>query len=121
MIYLNGAKTTTFAIESSKVKEISCGHHHTLILSKDGSVHACGLKEYGALGFGETNGVVEAPTKVDIAEDPINTVAAGTHLSFAVTDKGNAMWKTNCSRCGLDHMTDSLIDTANVKMMSSDS
>lgn len=75
-------------VSDLEVKDISCGHHHTLILSKDGAVYACGLKEYGALGFGGTDGVVDAPTKVDIADDPIKTVAAGTHLSFAVTDKG---------------------------------
>jgi len=75
-------------ISSLEVKDISCGHHHTLILSNDGVVYACGLKEYGALGFGETQGVVDVPTKVDVADDPIKTIAAGTHLSFAVTDNG---------------------------------
>merc|ERR1711990_742698 len=48
-------------ISNLEVDEISCGHHHTLILSKSGHVYACGLKEYGALGFGETEGVVDAP------------------------------------------------------------
>ena len=74
-----------------QVREISCGHHHTLILGGDGAVYACGLKEYGALGFGGTEGVVDSPTKVELPdgeEATFNTVAAGTHLSFAVTDKG---------------------------------
>jgi len=76
-------------ISNLEVAEISCGHHHTLILSKSGVVHACGLKEYGALGVGGTDGVVEKPIEVKIADGEIvKTVAAGTHLSFAVTEKG---------------------------------
>ena len=72
-----------------QVAEISCGHHHTLILSKSGVVHACGLKEYGALGVGGTDGVVDAPVEVKIGDgETVKTVAAGTHLSFAVTEKG---------------------------------
>jgi len=78
-------------ISQLKVREISCGHHHTLILGGDGvgCVYACGLKEYGALGLGGTEGVVSKPTKVDIDGENFKTVAAGTHLSFAVTDQGN--------------------------------
>jgi len=85
-------------ISRLSVREISCGHHHTLILGGDGAVYACGLKEYGALGFGGTEGVVDSPTKVDLPdgeEATFKTVAAGTHLSFAVTDKGS-MYSWGC-------------------------
>jgi len=75
-------------VSSLEIAELSLGHHHTLFLSKTGEVFACGLKEYGALGFGDTQGVVSTPTKVKVTEGNIKTVAAGTHLSFAVNEEG---------------------------------
>ena len=76
---------------------VSCGHHHTLILSgKDRRVYACGAKAYGACGGGEADScgeAVEAPTLVPALQDTsVMAVAAGIYTSYAVTSKDGALW-----------------------------
>ena len=38
--------------EGVRVKAVSCGFHHMLVLADDGSVYVCGKHDHGALGIG---------------------------------------------------------------------
>ena len=39
---------------SNDVKQIACGHYHTVIIKNDGSVWSCGDNDHGQLGLGNT-------------------------------------------------------------------
>lgn len=38
---------------ASSVTEVACGETHSLLLTKDGQVYACGSNDYGQLGHGQ--------------------------------------------------------------------
>lgn len=84
------------SISNLEVSDVSCGHHHSLILTKGGQVYACGLKQYGALGTGGVEGLEENPVLVELEGGvPAVKAAAGTHKSFAVTANGSLFsWGT---------------------------
>ena len=68
---------------------ISGGQHHTVIC-RNGSVHACGRKEYGRLGLGK-NSSEEPSSPVKVAGlNEVESVATGSVCSFAVTKSGDA-------------------------------
>jgi regulator of chromosome condensation len=83
----------------ASVVEIVGGDHHTLFLTSDGRVFACGRSDEGQLGLAD-----EDPALVDRAfpdflpeparitfpdmNDPIRSIAAGTHGNMAVTEGG---------------------------------
>ncbi|KAH9903324.1 RCC1/BLIP-II [Cubamyces lactineus] len=75
------------------VVQIAGGEAHTLFLTSDGRVFACGSGWAGQLGGGQqlTDNVPE-PVPVafphDVAEDPIVQVACGDRISAAVTRAG---------------------------------
>jgi len=75
---------------STPVRDVACGHYHTLILSHSGDdILACGLNKNGQLGNGSLeNGEIFLP--VEKAPDLLGVVAIGAGLahSVAVTAKG---------------------------------
>lgn len=38
----------------NNVKQVACGHAHTIFLLDDGTIKVCGLNKYGQLGLGDT-------------------------------------------------------------------
>ncbi|CDO76928.1 hypothetical protein BN946_scf185006.g10 [Trametes cinnabarina] len=84
------------------VVQIAGGSQHTLFLTSDGRVHACGKSEDGQLGISDDkdalaerypDGFVPEPVLVPFpdGDDPIVAVACGTHNNLAIT-KGGAMY-----------------------------
>lgn len=91
--------TKSYGGDYIKVKEVSAGGYHSLILSTDGVVYSFGSNEYGQLGIGITGGYYEYPQKVvstyDANSNPngfknenIKSISAGNLFSIILTNDG---------------------------------
>jgi len=64
------------------VVDVSAGRYHSLFLTKDGRVYACGSNQYGRLGVGNTDDQdYDAPQLVS-AEDVVAIAAGDRHSVF---------------------------------------
>lgn len=83
----------------ARVVEISGGDLHTLFLTSDGRVYACGRADAAALGLpkdhealadgaGSVNEPVRVPFPDEEDDDPVVHISAGTTYSAAVTTDG---------------------------------
>ena len=75
---------------SAPVRDVACGHYHTLILSQSGDVIlACGLNKSGQLGLGSLENS-DTFLPVEMAPDLLGIVAVGAGLahSVAVSENG---------------------------------
>lgn len=71
---------------SSPVVQISCGLHHTIVLTSAGEIFTFGSNQYGQLGTGELQ-AVSTPVQVKIPGVG-SQVAAGSNHSVVLTTKG---------------------------------
>ncbi len=76
----------SFRAYGAKAKQIACGDSHTIILTEDGEVLTCGVGEYGRLGTGILDSVLEPTTVESLLDHNIVYIAAGSSCSFALTD-----------------------------------
>ncbi|TDL29218.1 RCC1/BLIP-II [Rickenella mellea] len=80
------------------VVQVAGGEHHTIFLTSDGRVFACGRSNGGQLGLPDDHpalknndsGMVPTATLVPFpdTDDPVVHISAGTHNNLAVTAKG---------------------------------
>ncbi|KAH9843822.1 regulator of chromosome condensation 1/beta-lactamase-inhibitor protein II [Rhodofomes roseus] len=84
------------------VVQIVGGEHHTLFLTSDGRVYACGRSEGGQLGLADDDeafkdrpfpDMLAEPTKITFsdANDPVVHISVGVHNNLAVT-RGGALY-----------------------------
>ena len=69
------------------VMTCACGYDHTITLSDDGTAHAFGSNEEGALGLGHNNDDVLLPTPIPNLPK-INMVSCGSFFTVFVDDEG---------------------------------
>lgn len=73
----------------TKIKSISSGESHLLLLSESGSVYGYGDNKYGQLGVGDYNDRCSGPVKIDYFDDKqIEQIVCGTDYSLAVDNQG---------------------------------
>ena len=81
----------------ANIKKISCGGHHTMILTRSGEVYACGLSDCGQLGFMPEPTDVHyklSPTKINLSR--IKKIICGRHHTAALTlDNEVYVWGYN--------------------------
>ncbi len=82
----------------AKAASVSCGRHHTLILTDDGEMLTFGVGEYGRLGTGSSSDS-HIPMPIDSLGDvDIVQIAAGCDHSLALTANGTILsWGRNQS------------------------
>ncbi|XP_012502624.1 PREDICTED: probable E3 ubiquitin-protein ligase HERC6 isoform X2 [Propithecus coquereli] len=80
-----------------KIIQVSCGHYHSLALSKDSQVFSWGKNSQGQLGLGKEFPSQASPQKVRSLEGiPLAQVAAGGAHSFALSLCGTSFgWGSN--------------------------
>ncbi|XP_054087808.1 E3 ubiquitin-protein ligase highwire isoform X1 [Zeugodacus cucurbitae] len=71
---------------SSPVVQVSCGLHHTVVLTLAGEVYTFGSNQYGQLGTGDLQ-PVNGPVKVHV-QGAISQVCAGSNHTVLMTYKG---------------------------------
>ncbi|XP_066137078.1 probable E3 ubiquitin-protein ligase HERC6 isoform X2 [Saccopteryx bilineata] len=85
------------ALTGIKIIQVSCGHYHSLALSKDGQVFSWGKNSHGQLGLGKETPSQASPQRVRSLEGiPLAQVAAGGAHSFALSLSGTSFgWGSN--------------------------
>lgn len=80
----------------AKIKQVACGAHHTIMLTTDGEVLACGMGEYGRLGVGSSEDH-KVPTSIThiIDEDIVEVAASHNHSACLTTDGRLLTWGKN--------------------------
>ncbi|KAH3765933.1 ADPribosylation factor subfamily protein [Pelomyxa schiedti] len=89
------------ALSSSVIIKAACGGQHSLFLTSDGSVFACGFNKYGQLGLGD---VMDRTLPQPISRrslPPIQLIACGdNHSMFATQIENNSNLLYVCGRRG---------------------
>jgi hypothetical protein len=76
---------------NNDVKQIACGHRHTMILKNDGSLWACGYNSNGELGLGDTSQRT-TPTKITTnVNNDVKQVTCGMDYTFIIKNDGS-LW-----------------------------
>lgn len=72
----------------ANIAQVVCGSKHTLFLTDDGEVLACGVGDYGLLGTG-SSGSVPVPQRLEkFDEVDVVQIAAGESHNLALTANG---------------------------------
>lgn len=81
--------------ESFKVKQVSCGALHTLLLMEDGSVYATGYNVNGQLGVGDTTDR-QSFERIDTLGTGVASIHTGYYANFAIMKDGSVKaWGSN--------------------------
>lgn len=73
-----------------KIKEISGGPHHTVLLDSNGATYSLGRVDYGRLGLGEDCKESHEPTCISsLKNEEIISVACASSVSLALTKQGD--------------------------------
>jgi len=76
--------------EDAFVVDVSAGQSHSLFLTKDGRVYACGSNTFGRLGIGKSDSKNYDSPQLVLAED-IVAIAAGSRQSVFLQKGGRAL------------------------------
>jgi alpha-tubulin suppressor-like RCC1 family protein len=63
---------------------VSCGDKHTLILTDDGELLACGVGEYGRLGTGDSGDELTPVTIEALVDEEVVQAGAGAYLNLTI-------------------------------------
>lgn len=91
------------------IKSISCGAHHTIVLTTGGEIYVWGYNNYGQLGLGHTRDIY-VPLKLSLTG--ITKINSGDH--FVIVERGDELfaWGYNeFGQLGLGDYTDRHVPT----------
>nr|QBK90128.1 MAG: regulator of chromosome condensation protein [Pithovirus LCPAC102] len=83
-----------------KVKSVSCGNDHTIIIDENDKLWAFGDKNYGQLGLGDIKYDIDIdiPTKIPF-NYKVKSVSCG-NIYTTIIDENNEIWSFGCNRDG---------------------
>ena len=96
-----------------KVKDVSCGGNHTVIMMEDGNLYSFGGNNWGQLGLGD-NINRDIPTLVTVPDAlKVKAVSCGGSYTAIITNVGNlyTFGRNEYGRLGLGDFTDKNIPT----------
>ena len=82
--------------DNNKIIDIKCGGEHTIFLSNNGRVYACGHGYYGQLGLGNNKNIKSPILVQSLSNKRVIEIDAGWSHSLVLTDEGNVY----CAGCG---------------------
>ncbi|EEY57867.1 RCC1 and BTB domain-containing protein, putative [Phytophthora infestans T30-4] len=97
-------------LDRAVVPQLSCGYHHTAIVTEDGAVYTFGRNDYGQLGLGHKLHMAR-PTPVEsLSRMRITQVACGCYHTLALSDDGKVFpfGRNNHGQLGLETSMDCL-------------
>ena len=77
-------------------KKVVCGGFHTMVLTKDGQLFACGNNNHGQLGLGHTKECFEFTAVPEVGLSRLVDVFCGSYHTMSLDDKGRLF------SCGLN-------------------
>lgn len=104
----------SFRDYGAKARKVVCGDKHTLILTDDGEVLACGIGEQGRLGTGRVDIAWRPETVEVLLEETVVDLATGGDSSYALTDKNEVFVWGNNGRGQLG-LSDTFVDINSVQ------
>ncbi|KAK3089327.1 hypothetical protein FSP39_002760 [Pinctada imbricata] len=85
------------SLQSLKIKDISCGERHSLLLTQDGAMYSCGNNDYGQLGQKNSSSTTTRFEKVEsLTNMTVTQVVVGANHCLALTSAGEVFsWGDN--------------------------
>ena len=74
---------------NNDVKQIACGHSHTIILKNDGSLWSCGYNSRGHLGLGDTTDKTTFTKVTTNINNDVKQIACGQNHTVILKTDGN--------------------------------
>ncbi|KAG2373225.1 hypothetical protein C9374_012328 [Naegleria lovaniensis] len=108
----DSSKITSFtrmnnpAIVPSNIKIMACGHYHTVVVTKDNQIYACGKNNYGQLAMGNLTKVFPIFKMVEssmngIPKELIRDVKCGRYHTMFITDQpSDNVWVCGKNKSG---------------------
>jgi len=84
--------------EDAFVVDVSAGRYHSLFLTRDGRVYACGSNDHGRLGIGNTDGENYDAPQLVLVQDLVAIAAGDRHSVFL--QRGGVAWVTGSNSVG---------------------
>ncbi|KAF0971500.1 hypothetical protein FDP41_010232 [Naegleria fowleri] len=120
-IVSDSSKVTSFtrmnnpAIVPSNIKIMACGHYHTIAITKDNQIYACGKNNYGQLAMGNLTKVFPIFKMVEssmngIPKELIRDVKCGRYHTMFITDQAT----DNVWVCGKNKSGQMSLPSANI-------
>ncbi|KXJ70324.1 protein RCC2 [Aedes albopictus] len=81
--------TPVNGLKNVNVVQAACGRNHTLFLTDEGIVYACGDNRNGQCGVGNTNSPILKATRLKYTGPPIVKVACGAEFSMLLDVNGD--------------------------------
>ncbi|OWZ21506.1 RCC1 and BTB domain-containing hypothetical protein [Phytophthora megakarya] len=95
-------------LDRAVVPQLSCGYHHTALVTENGAVYTFGRNDYGQLGLGHKLHMAR-PTVVErLSRMRITQVACGCYHTLALSDDGKVFpfGRNNHGQLGLETSLD---------------
>ncbi|GMF24609.1 unnamed protein product [Phytophthora fragariaefolia] len=96
-------------LDRAVVPQLSCGYHHTAVVTEDGAVYTFGRNDYGQLGLGHKMHMGR-PAVQSLVRMRITQVACGCYHTLALSDDGKVFpfGRNNHGQLGLETSVDCL-------------
>lgn len=83
------AKSESDYQDNVRIKSISAGAHHSLILTEEGQLYSFGYGQHGQLGLRNNTNYCTPQLVKDFLSQPLAAIEAGWHHSLALTRRGD--------------------------------
>ena len=85
--------------DNNKIIDIKCGGEHTVFLSNNGKVYACGHGYYGQLGLGNNKNIKSPILVQSLSNKNVIEIGAGWSHTLVLTD-GGFVYSAGCGKFG---------------------